>query len=371
MPGDTPSRERPAAPPTVRPGTVSVIVTVLADPRVERTLESLLAQRRLPDEVLVDDGGPPGPVQEIAERLHARDPRVRHLAAPGNIAESRNQALAVATGEFVAFLDADEVAPPEWLGNLLAPFADARVGFVGGPTPGLPGTVETVGARYYDGYLRRFYDRVARDHPHALPMGNSAWRAALFPELGELDTSLDRNAASEDQEFARRVLARGYEGRYEPSAWVHHDFSGLSVRALLRKQRIYARGGFVVWRRHASTYEASGGRLAPYVLLPLAIGVGALLLPWNATRPVGGLLLGAGALGLALLAVGLTIWGRRADRTYPGLRYAALEVPRRWAPLLGAFQGLLKYGWSGRGGPSAERARAASASPSTGETGKP
>src|SRR5580693_7422943 len=105
--------------PPVRPGTVSVIVTVLKDPRVTRTLDSLLAQHRRPDEIWVDDGGGGDDrVRRIAEAYHARDPAVRHLDAPGSIPESRNAALRVATGEFLAFLDADEVAPPEWLEEL-------------------------------------------------------------------------------------------------------------------------------------------------------------------------------------------------------------------------------------------------------------
>ncbi|MFI5414863.1 MAG: glycosyltransferase, partial [Candidatus Lutacidiplasmatales archaeon] len=117
-------------------GQVTVIVTVLRDPRVAATLESLLHQTRLPDEVLVDDGGVTEVVRGIAVRFHARDPRVKYLYAPGNIPESRNTAIAAATGEFVAFLDADEVAPPGWLDALLRPFADPSVGFTGGPTPG-------------------------------------------------------------------------------------------------------------------------------------------------------------------------------------------------------------------------------------------
>lgn len=352
-------------------GSVSVIVTVLRDPRVERTLESLLLQTRPPAEILVDDGGVTDTVRQIADRFHRRDPRVRHLDAPGNIAESRNAALQLARGEFIAFLDADEVAPPDWLAALLEPFSDPSVGFTGGPTPGAPETLRHIGARFYDGYLRRFYERVARFHPQALPMGNTAWRSRLFRELGPLDSSLDRQAASEDQEFALRALARGWKGVFVPRGWVHHDFSDLGTWALLRKQRIYARGGFVVWRRHRSTYEASPGRLFPYVALPGLVVIGAGLVAVPALRLLGLLIAGAGGLGLGLLALGLTVWGLRQDARYPGLRFAALEIPRRWATLLGALQGLARYGWSGRrstsGGASNPPARRA---PST-SSGKP
>ncbi len=334
--------------PAVTPGWVTVVVTVLNDPRVARTIESLLVQERAPEEILIDDGGGTGEVRRITETFHARDPRVVHLDAPGNIPESRNTALRAARGEFIAFLDADEVAPPGWLGRLLAPFTDPAVGFVGGPTPALPGSARSMGARYYDGYLRRFYDTVARVQPHALPMGNSAWRAEVFRRVGLLDTTLYRRAASEDQEIAVRALEAGWTGVYAPDAWVHHDFSDITTRGLLRKQRIYAEGGYVVWRRRGSTYEATPGRLLPYVLLPLLVVVGAVLLLPEPSRFVGLVLLAAGALGLAGLAVGLTVQGLTEEARYPGLRFRLLEIPRRWATLYGAFRGLLHYGVSGR-----------------------
>ncbi|HUI38317.1 MAG TPA: glycosyltransferase [Thermoplasmata archaeon] len=348
MPADASGAPSAGASPREIPGTVSVIVTVLRDPRVARTLDSLLAQRRVPDEILVDDGGETDEVRRITETFRARDPRVRHLDAPGSISESRNIALRVASGELVAFLDADEVAPPGWLEELLRPFADPAVGFVGGPTPGEPASLRTIGARYYDGYLRRFYETVAPVHPQSLPMGNSAWRTRLFRDLGPLDTSLDRRAASEDQEFGVRALAAGWRGVYRREAWVFHDFGDLNVRALLRKQRLYAKGGFVVWRRTKSTYEATVGRVAPYAALPALLVVSLFLLLPEPTRLYGlwGAL--AGAAGLGILALLLTLRGWRDDRTYPGLRYSALEIPRRWATLIGAFQGLLRYGWSGR-----------------------
>ena len=336
----------------VVPGAVTIVVTVLKDPRVARTIQSLLGQSRRPEEILIDDGGQGGEVRAIAERFGRIDPRVRHLDAPGNIPESRNTALLEAHGEFVAFLDADEIAPPRWLEHLLAPFEDPAVGFSGGPTPALAGTAQTVGARYYDGYLRRFYDRVASRAPHALPMGNTAWRAAVFRAVGLLDTTLFRRAASEDQDIAVRALDAGWKGLYVPGAYVDHDFSDITTWGLLRKQRVYAEGGYVVWRRRGTTYEATAGRLAPYVVLPLLGVAGALLLPFPGLRLAALGLLVSGLGGLGALALALTVAGVREDRRYPGLRFQALEIPRRWATLWGAFRGWMHYGWQGRARPS-------------------
>ncbi len=328
---------------------VTVIVTVLRDPRVARTLESLLLQDLLPAEILVDDGEPGGEVQRITAGFTERDSRVRHLAAPGTIPESRNAALKEARTDLVAFLDADEVAPPSWLRMLLDPFENPQVGFVGGPTPGIPESLQSIGARYYDGYLRRFYDRVARHRPSSLPMGNSAWRMAVFRQVGWLDTTLFPFAASEDQEIALRALDAGWQGVYLSDAKVLHDFSDLSTAVFLRKQARYAEGGFVVWRRRKATYEASLPRLLPYTVPPAVAILGAILLVLSASRIWGFYLIAAAAATLALIALLLTVQGVHEDSRYPGLRYRALEIPRRWATLLGAFRGWVHYGWKGTG----------------------
>jgi succinoglycan biosynthesis protein ExoM len=330
-----------AAPSPTGAGTVTVILTVLKDPRVARTIESLLAQHRVPDEILVDDGGGSDEVRRITAAFTARDPRVRHLDAPGTIAESRNLALAAATGEFIAFLDADEVAPPGWLERLLEPFSDAHVGLTGGPTPALPESLHNVTARFYDGYLRRFYDTVARTRPYALPMGNSAWRAAALREVGPLDPMQHRRIGNEDQDIAVRVLARGWTGVYVPEAWVGHDFSDIGLGSLLRKQRAYAEGGYLIWRKHGTTYEASPGRLVPYVLGPALLVLGAVLAIGPPTRILGLWVGTVGLVALGVLALALTVRGIAQDPQYPGLRYNALEILRRWATMYGAFRGML------------------------------
>lgn len=319
-------------------GSVSVIVTVLDDPRLERTLESLLVQTHAPEEILIADGGNSPHVRSISDRFVARSSAIHHLSAPGTIAESRNVALSAARSEFIAFLDTDEVAPSEWLERLLVPFVDSGVGFVGGPTPPMAGTTGNAAARYYAAYLRRFYDRVAAARPLALPMGNSAWRGRIFRELGLLDLSLS-GLGNEDQEMAFRAVQAGWRGRYVPGAPVLHDYSDIGWWSLFRKQRRYARGGYILWRRTGSTYEATVSRVLPYWLLPTVGILGALLLPFPPTRVVGALLVLAGVGGLGALALGLTLQGRSEDTKYPGYRYRAVEIWRRWATLLGALEG--------------------------------
>jgi len=335
------------SPPPAPSPSVSVIVTVWNDPRLARTLESLLAQELPPAEVLIADGGNSPEMRAIAERFHDRDPRILHVLAPGSIAETRNAVVRQARGDLVAFLDTDEVAPPRWLARLAAPFSDPGVGFTGGPTPAMAGTARTYTARYYDGYLRRFYDRVSRVRAHAMPMGNSAWRRSVFDQLGPLlDLSLSKIGRgsigeAEDMDFELRALAAGWKGVYVPEAAVEHDFSDIGFFSFFGKQRRYAAGGFLIWRRYGATYEASAGRVLPFALLPLVVLAGLLLLPFPATREVGTAVALAGVAGFGVLALALTAEGLRDDRQYPGYRFRALEIWRRWATILGAVQGWL------------------------------
>lgn len=328
--------------------TVTVILTVLNDPRAVRTLESVVKQTLPPLEILVADGGSTDETIRGIEEMAQAHSSIRLKKFPGTIAESRNRALAEAKGELVAFIDADEVAPEGWLEALVDPFHQAKVGFTAGPTPALPGTRSTIGAAYYDAYLNRFYATVAKEHPHALPMGNSAWRQSLFQEVGILDTTLYPKASSEDQEFALRVLAAGWEGVYVPGAWVHHDYSGLTLGKMLAKQATYATGGYVVWRRKGSTYEASGPSLAPYLVPPVLAVLGLLLLLVGPLgREMGEFLLALSVLSFGVLFLSLLVEGIVGEKTYPGWRFRPVEILRRWATLYGAARGFLQYGLKG------------------------
>jgi glycosyltransferase involved in cell wall biosynthesis len=104
---------------------VSVIVTVLNEgPAIFRLLDSLAAQTRQPDEVVVVDGGS---TDDTLTTLHAyADPGhlpLRVIVEPGaNISRGRNLAIAAASGDVIASTDAGVWLAPEWLAELVAPF---------------------------------------------------------------------------------------------------------------------------------------------------------------------------------------------------------------------------------------------------------
>jgi glycosyltransferase involved in cell wall biosynthesis len=95
--------------------TVSVMMPVYNTKRyVAEAVESILAQTFTDFEFLiVDDGSSDGSLG-ILERYAARDSRIRLACLPHRgIVAARNHALGLATGEFCAVMDSDDVALPE------------------------------------------------------------------------------------------------------------------------------------------------------------------------------------------------------------------------------------------------------------------
>ena len=104
---------------------VSLIATVLNEAAsLDGLLDSLLAQTRPPDEVVIVDGGSTDGTREVLERFAdaARLP-VKVFSWPGcNIAQGRNMAIAAAQGPIIAVMDAGVRLEKDWLEHLVAPF---------------------------------------------------------------------------------------------------------------------------------------------------------------------------------------------------------------------------------------------------------
>ena len=109
---------------------ISLVSTVLdAVDEVGEFLDSVAAQTRPPDEVIVCDGGSTDGTLEVLERADG----ITLIVEPGaNIARGRNVAIAAAAHDVIALSDADCVLDPDWLERLLEPLeagADVAMGF--------------------------------------------------------------------------------------------------------------------------------------------------------------------------------------------------------------------------------------------------
>ncbi len=106
---------------------ISLIVTVLNEARSLPTLlNSIAAQTRQPDEVVICDGGSTDGTLDVL-RAETRFP-VRVIERPGsNISQGRNAAIEAATGDVIASTDAGVRLDPRWLEKLVEPLTPTPI----------------------------------------------------------------------------------------------------------------------------------------------------------------------------------------------------------------------------------------------------
>jgi glycosyltransferase involved in cell wall biosynthesis len=249
---------------------VSVIVTVLNEGNsIHKLLDSLVAQTRQPDEVVIVDGGS---TDDTLERIAAYEYRLplRVLVEPGaNISQGRNRAVEESSHELIASTDAGVRLDPRWLEKLMEPFVTSDVSVVAGfflPDPQSLFEV-SMGATVLP--LHDDIDpRTFLPSSRSAAFTKSAWRkAGGYPEW--LDYC-------EDLIFDFRLRRCAGDFGWAPEA-VAYFRPRPSLKAFFVQYYRYARGDGKadLWRmRHAVRY-------ATYlVALPSILALGALTSPW-------------------------------------------------------------------------------------------
>ncbi len=239
----------------VADGSLRTSVIICTRDRVaslERCLDSLRAQARLPDEIIVVDNGSGGlGTRQTAEAAGAR--WIREETA--GLDRARNTGARAASGDVVIYADDDVRLHPRWLERLVAAFEPGIDGVTGLV---LPLSLETEAQQLFErewsfgqGFLPRDFGPAffGGEKKEACPVwkigagASMAFRRTVFERVGYFDLRLDAGAAgcSGDSEMWHRMLASGMTIRYEPAAVAFHEHR--REMAALRKQIFaYARG---------------------------------------------------------------------------------------------------------------------------------
>jgi glycosyltransferase involved in cell wall biosynthesis len=101
---------------------VSVIVPVYkAEKWLHRCVDSILAQTMENFELLLIDDGSPDRSGEICDEYAAKDSRVRVFHKEnGGVSSARNLGLDNAQGEWISFVDADDLVEENYIAELLS-----------------------------------------------------------------------------------------------------------------------------------------------------------------------------------------------------------------------------------------------------------
>ena len=113
---------------------VSIILPVYnKEEYLPTTLNSLLKQSYQDWELIVVDDGSTDASGEILERFARRDPRITLISQENRgVSAARNSGLSKAAGEWVWFVDADDVPDKNFLANVFACSIDEKVGIIVG-----------------------------------------------------------------------------------------------------------------------------------------------------------------------------------------------------------------------------------------------
>lgn len=243
--------------------TISLIATVLNEGEsIRRLMDSILAQTRQPDEIVIVDGGSSDNTVAILQSYVGQLPLHVYVDADCNISRGRNAAIEAAHGDIIAVTDAGVALPDHWLECLTQPLLDdANLQAVGGFFRAAP---ENVFEAAMGATVLPLRDEI--NPATFLPSSRSvAFRKAAWAAVGGYPEWLDY---CEDLVFDLRLKQRYGSFAFAPDAVVDFRPRG-SLRALFLQYYLYARGDGKadLWRkRHAIRYLTYLGA-APAILL--------------------------------------------------------------------------------------------------------
>ena len=99
---------------------ISVIVPIYkVEPYLDRCVGSIMAQTYEDLEIILVDDGSPDNCPAMCDAWAAKDSRIRVIHKEnGGLSDARNAGLAVATGEYISFIDSDDYIAPEFVAEL-------------------------------------------------------------------------------------------------------------------------------------------------------------------------------------------------------------------------------------------------------------
>jgi glycosyltransferase involved in cell wall biosynthesis len=271
-------------------GRVSVVVPAYRSAAtILRAIDSVLAQTYAAAEIIVVDDGSPDEQAALVERTYG--PRVTLLRGPnGGAASARNKGIERATGDYIAFLDADDYWEADKLALQLALFhRHPELGLVAGAffeeTPGGPRDTNPVrnGPRSWYGHPLNLKGRAA------FRLSTIVWTGTVLVRREALGTErfVSGLEPAEDRDLWMRVVSR--QSTYltaEPLATAvlvqgslsrtnaERDCSSM-LRVIARNRESLGPIGSRLWRSHTlyrwATLDANPRTALPRLLQSLVL----------------------------------------------------------------------------------------------------
>ncbi|MBI4097671.1 MAG: glycosyltransferase [Candidatus Levybacteria bacterium] len=195
---------------------ISFITTVLNEEEtIEGLLEGLKLQSKLPDEVIIVDGGSRDNTLSVISNFQfpISNKKIKIIQKKGNRSQGRNTAIKNSSGDIIICTDAGCIPDKDWIKNITKEFEDKEIDVVAGfYKPKTNGIFE----KCLSTYTCVMPDKIDPDNflPSSRSIGfkKSVWDSVKYPEW--LDTC-------EDLYFSRELKRRGFKFAFAKNAIVY------------------------------------------------------------------------------------------------------------------------------------------------------
>jgi len=217
---------------------ISIIIPVKNDKKIERTIKILksIPKPEKIEIVVVDASG--GNLDFIKKKF----PTVKWVnfinktKKKYTFTEQINLGLKSASGDLIAFIDADCIPHKKWLIELARPIRKEGEDYVTGLVKPLEEN------SIHEGVWKKIDKKIYRDETGS---ANSLFRKKIIKEVGYFDESFE---AGSDVDFSWRVINKGYKIRYNPKAIIFDHWGNL--RQEIKRAGKYSEARVKLYRKH-------------------------------------------------------------------------------------------------------------------------
>jgi cellulose synthase/poly-beta-1,6-N-acetylglucosamine synthase-like glycosyltransferase len=315
------TRRKPAPYPAVQPLVTLLIAAYNEEAEIARKLENSL-ELDYPHEklqILVAADGSDDHTAEIVRGYADRGVELSYTLERGGKMAAINRAMPDARGEIVVFSDANNMYDPRAIRELIAPFADPKVGAVTGAKTIVQdegGLSESEGLYWkYESFIKKLETRLGTC---------TAAAGEIFSLRRGLFVSPPSHIINDDFYMASDLIRRGFNVIYVPGARSYENVSASAQDEMVRRARIIA-GRYqalalatrlLPWRRPLVAWQVVSHKylrpLVPFAMIAaLLANLAALIWPAEAviSRTLSPLLALAPPYNLVLLVLQILFYG--------------------------------------------------------------
>ncbi len=235
---------------------VSVVVACYNGDRTLKACLDSLERLNYPDYevILVDDGS-----TDTAPQIAALHPTIRFFRHQTNLGLStaRNTGIAAATGEIVAFTDADCRADEDWLYHLVGDLLNSEFAGIGGHNF-LPSDDSSVAAAVLVSPGGPAHVMLTDRQAEHIPGCNMAFYKWALDDAGGFDPVFRK--AGDDVDLCWRLQQRGHKIGFSPAGFVWH-YRRSTLGAYLEQQRGYGEAEALLVRKHPEYFNSFGAHI--------------------------------------------------------------------------------------------------------------